>query len=84
MSATGLGGIKGILNRKRGHVLEQSQVAGTPMLVVKALWLHGRLEGSHERPGLPVPGTSRPCSQTPSTTPAAPARLWGTRGSTKA
>ena len=26
----------GVLNRKRGHVFEESQVAGTPMFVVKA------------------------------------------------
>jgi len=31
-----VGGIYGVLNRKRGHVIEESQVAGTPMFVVKA------------------------------------------------
>lgn len=31
-----MGGIYGVLNRKRGHVFEESQVAGTPMFVVKA------------------------------------------------
>lgn len=31
-----VGGIYGVLNRKRGHVFEESQVAGTPMFVVKA------------------------------------------------
>ena len=29
-------GIYGVLNRKRGHVFEESQVAGIPMFVVKA------------------------------------------------
>lgn len=29
-------GIYGVLNRRRGHVFEESQVAGTPMFVVKA------------------------------------------------
>lgn len=31
-----VGGIYGVLNRKRGHVIEESQIAGTPMFVVKA------------------------------------------------
>ncbi|KAM7076797.1 LOW QUALITY PROTEIN: elongation factor 2-like [Ciconia maguari] len=31
-----VGGIYGVLNRKRGHVFEESQVSGTPMFVVKA------------------------------------------------
>ncbi|XP_031594175.1 elongation factor 2 [Oreochromis aureus] len=31
-----VGGIYGVLNRKRGHVFEESQVMGTPMFVVKA------------------------------------------------
>uniref|UniRef100_A0A8C5I1V7 Elongation factor 2 n=1 Tax=Gouania willdenowi TaxID=441366 RepID=A0A8C5I1V7_GOUWI len=31
-----VGGIYGVLNRKRGHVIEESQVIGTPMFVVKA------------------------------------------------
>jgi elongation factor 2 len=31
-----VGGIYGVLNRRRGHVFEESQVAGTPMFVVKA------------------------------------------------
>ena len=41
-----VGGIYGILNRKRGHIFEETQVASTPMFVVKAylpvkvLWLH--------------------------------------------
>lgn len=31
-----VGGIYGVLNRKRGHVFEESQVMGTPIFVVKA------------------------------------------------
>lgn len=31
-----VGGIYGVLNRKRGHVFDESQVPGTPMFVVKA------------------------------------------------
>merc|ERR1712117_342096 len=31
-----VGGIYGVLNRKRGHVFEETQTAGTPMFVVKA------------------------------------------------
>ncbi|XP_014670549.1 PREDICTED: elongation factor 2-like [Priapulus caudatus] len=31
-----VGGIYGVLNRRRGHVIEESQVPGTPMFVVKA------------------------------------------------
>jgi elongation factor 2 len=31
-----IGGIYGVLNRRRGHVVEESRVAGTPMYVVKA------------------------------------------------
>lgn len=31
-----VGGIYGVLNRRRGHVFEEQQVAGTPMFVVKA------------------------------------------------
>lgn len=31
-----VGGIYGVLNRKRGHVFEESQVIGTPVFVVKA------------------------------------------------
>jgi len=31
-----VGGIYGVLNKKRGHVFEDSQVAGTPMFLVKA------------------------------------------------
>lgn len=31
-----MGGIYGVLNRRRGHVFEEMQVAGTPMFVVKA------------------------------------------------
>merc|ERR1712002_159423 len=31
-----VGGIYGVLNRRRGHVFEESQVAGTPMFHVKA------------------------------------------------
>lgn len=31
-----MGGIYSVLNRKRGHVFEETQVAGTPMFVVKA------------------------------------------------
>jgi elongation factor 2 len=31
-----VGGIYGVLNRRRGHVIEESQTIGTPMFVVKA------------------------------------------------
>jgi elongation factor 2 len=31
-----VGGIYGVLNRRRGHVVEENQVMGTPMFVVKA------------------------------------------------
>jgi elongation factor 2 len=31
-----VGGIYGVLNRRRGHVIEETQVMGTPMFVVKA------------------------------------------------
>ena len=31
-----MGGIYGVLNRRRGHVFEESQVPGTPMFIVKA------------------------------------------------
>merc|ERR1712018_978195 len=31
-----VGGIYGVLNRRRGHVFEESQVVGTPMFHVKA------------------------------------------------
>ena len=31
-----VGGIYGVLNRRRGHVFEELQVPGTPMFVVKA------------------------------------------------
>lgn len=31
-----IGGIYGVLNRKRGHVFEESQISGTPMFLVKA------------------------------------------------
>jgi elongation factor 2 len=31
-----VGGIYGVLNRRRGHVFEESQVTGTPMFMVKA------------------------------------------------
>jgi elongation factor 2 len=31
-----VGGIYGVLNRRRGHVIEESQVTGTPMFIVKA------------------------------------------------
>merc|ERR1719219_1598476 len=31
-----VGGIYGVLNRRRGHVIEEMQIAGTPMFVVKA------------------------------------------------
>lgn len=31
-----VGGIYGVLNRRRGHVFEECQVAGTPMFIVKA------------------------------------------------
>merc|ERR1712209_93132 len=34
-----VGGIYGVLNRRRGHVFEENQVAGTPMFHVKA-YLH--------------------------------------------
>jgi len=31
-----VGGIYGVLNRRRGHVFEESRIIGTPMFVVKA------------------------------------------------
>ena len=31
-----MGGIYGVLNRRRGHVIEEAQTPGTPMFVVKA------------------------------------------------
>jgi elongation factor 2 len=31
-----VGGIYGVLNRRRGHVFEEAQVMGTPMFIVKA------------------------------------------------
>ena len=31
-----VGGIYGVLNRRRGHVTEEGQVAGTPIFQVKA------------------------------------------------
>lgn len=31
-----VGGIYGVLNRRRGHVFEEGQVAGTPMFIIKA------------------------------------------------
>lgn len=31
-----MGGIYGVLNRRRGHVFEESQVVGTPMFMVRA------------------------------------------------
>lgn len=31
-----MGGIYGVLNRRRGHVFEELSVAGTPMRVTKA------------------------------------------------
>jgi len=31
-----VGGIYGVLNRRRGHVIEEMQIVGTPMFVVKA------------------------------------------------
>ena len=31
-----MGGIYGVLNRRRGHVFEEAQVVGTPMFHVKA------------------------------------------------
>jgi len=33
---TAVGGIYGVLNRRRGHVFEEAQVTGTPMFIVKA------------------------------------------------
>ncbi|ULT85880.1 hypothetical protein L3Y34_005930 [Caenorhabditis briggsae] len=33
---TAIGGIYGVLNKRRGHVFEESQVSGTPMFIVKA------------------------------------------------
>ncbi|KAI6197710.1 Tr-type G domain-containing protein [Aphelenchoides besseyi] len=33
---TAVGGIYGVLNRRRGHVFEEQQIVGTPMFVVKA------------------------------------------------
>ena len=31
-----VGGIYGVLNRRRGHVFEENKVMGTPMFIVKA------------------------------------------------
>ena len=31
-----MGGIYGVLNRRRGHVIEEGQIAGTPIFQVKA------------------------------------------------
>lgn len=31
-----MGGIYGVLTRRRGHVFEESRVMGTPMYVIKA------------------------------------------------
>ena len=31
-----MGGIYGVLNRRRGHVFEEGLIAGTPMFMVKA------------------------------------------------
>ena len=31
-----MGGIYGVLTRRRGHVFEENRVAGTPMYVIKA------------------------------------------------
>ena len=31
-----VGGIYGVLNRRRGHVFEEGPIAGTPMFIVKA------------------------------------------------
>lgn len=33
---TAMGGIYGVLTRRRGHVFEESRVLGTPMYVIKA------------------------------------------------
>jgi len=33
---TAVGGIYGVLNRRRGHVFEEGPIAGTPMFIVKA------------------------------------------------
>ena len=59
-----VGGIYGVLNRKRGHVFEESQVAGTPMFVVKAYLpvneSFGKCRPSAASPaagGWPVPGS---------------------------
>ena len=32
-----IGGIYGVLNRRRGHVVEEARVTGTPMYIVKAM-----------------------------------------------
>ena len=31
-----MGGIYGVLTRRRGHVFEESKVVGTPLFIVKA------------------------------------------------
>ncbi len=31
-----VGGIYGVLNKRRGHVFEESRIVGTPMFVVKS------------------------------------------------
>merc|ERR1712058_191706 len=36
MGENAVGGIYGVLNRRRGHVFEEAQTPGTPMFVVKA------------------------------------------------
>lgn len=43
-----VGGIYGVLNRRRGHVFEEMQVAGTPMFVVKAYLPVNESFGKHD------------------------------------
>lgn len=80
-----VGGIYGVLNRKRGHVFEESQVAGTPMFVVKAYLPVNESFGftadlRSNTGGQAFPSvcstTGRSCPETPLTTAAAPARWW--------
>merc|ERR1712137_1531228 len=69
-----VGGIYGVLNRRRGHVFEEAQTPGTPICRQglparqRVLRLHRRPEVQHRRPGLP-PVRVRPLAD-PSRRPA--------------
>ena len=43
-----VGGIYGVLNRRRGHVFEEAQTPGTPMFVVKAYLPVNESFGKHK------------------------------------